>query len=166
MSVNTTPATVADGNPITGALWNAEVRDFAMVGLQAAWTAYTPTLGNITLGNGTLDAAYLRVGKTIHAARCTFSAGSTTTYAAGTLSFSLPVVPKTTYTSIGNYAVGTAVVQPGASTTRLPVTAIINTAGLLTFLSPAAANTIVTNLVPGTFGTSALITWTISYEAA
>jgi hypothetical protein len=31
-----------------------------------AWTAYTPTFTNFTLGNGTISFAYTQIGKTVH----------------------------------------------------------------------------------------------------
>lgn len=54
-----------------------------------AWASYTPTLTNITLGNGTLSCAYARYGKTIFG-RFKFTMG--TTSAMGTSpTFTLPV---------------------------------------------------------------------------
>lgn len=43
---------------------------------QLAWTSWTPTLGNLTLGNGTVTAAYALIGKTLHF-RFKFVLGST-----------------------------------------------------------------------------------------
>lgn len=40
-----------------------------------AWESYTPTLANITLGNGTVVAAFQRIGRTIHY-RIKFTFGS------------------------------------------------------------------------------------------
>lgn len=165
MSVNTTPATVADGNPITGALWNAEVRDFA-TGVQAAGTAYTPTLTGITLGNGTLQFRFSRVGKWVKAFG-RFDAGTTTTYSATQIGFSLPVTPSTLHTTNGLIAVGGAIVQPAAVGTKVPATPYITTAGIINFLAAnGAANAVVTNLVPATFTTAAVITFSVDYEAA
>lgn len=163
-TLNTTPRTWVAGAALTAAQLNAEIRD-ALTNLQSAWTSYTPTLSNITLGNGSAVASFQRVGKTI-TATCLFQAGSSTAYSAGTLAFSLPVTPSTNYTTVGNYAVGDAVVQNGATTTRVPATAFINTSGNLNFMVTNAANTIASNTVPGTFGTSAVISWTVVYQAA
>jgi hypothetical protein len=56
-----------------------------------AWTAYTPTLSNTwDLGNGTTAAAYMQLGKLV-IARVGITLGSTTTFGASTLTFSLPV---------------------------------------------------------------------------
>lgn len=59
----------------------------------AAWTAYTPSLTNITLGDGTLAFAYAQVGKLVCVrARFVFR---TTTSISGVMTFSLPVTAVT-----------------------------------------------------------------------
>lgn len=56
--------------------------------LGSAWTTYTPTTTNVTLGNGTITGRHQKVGKTVIMwARLT--AGTTTTFT-GTPGFSLP----------------------------------------------------------------------------
>ena len=96
MSLNTTPATVADGNAITGALWNLEVRD-ALTGIQAAWTVdgrassviWTAVTTNPVLGNGTLTSRYMRIGKTFDW-QVLITMGSTTTFGTGSWQLTLP----------------------------------------------------------------------------
>lgn len=61
-----------------------------------AWTAWTPTLANLTLGDGSSIAAYQRVGRTIHY-RWRFLLGSTSAVGAGP-TFTLPVAPAAAYT--------------------------------------------------------------------
>lgn len=64
-----------------------EITNF-MTAATAAWTAWTPTLTNMTLGNGTVTALYRRLGKTMDF-RFRFILGSTS--AVGTSpTFSLP----------------------------------------------------------------------------
>lgn len=55
-----------------------------------AWAPWIPTLGNITLGNGTVTAAYAHLGKTVHF-RIRLLFGTTTTMGAAVNTFSLPV---------------------------------------------------------------------------
>lgn len=56
--------------PLSAANFNAmelgiqDLSDALVTG--AAWTSYTPTLTNVTLGNGTLAGRYARVGKFIY----------------------------------------------------------------------------------------------------
>src|SRR4051794_8979925 len=57
-------------------------------GQSGGWTAYTPTIGGVTLGNGTVVGFYRKVGKTLHL-RVRFVAGSTTVVT-GAMSVSLP----------------------------------------------------------------------------
>jgi hypothetical protein len=67
---------VADSAEATGLKW------------EGAWTTWTPTNNNISLGNGTLTARYSKVGKTINFIwRVIF--GSTTTIS-GSPNFTLP----------------------------------------------------------------------------
>lgn len=88
MGLNTTPRTWVAGEVVTAVELNAEVRD-ALTGLQAAWTTYTPTTVNLTLGNGTLAGRYRQIGKTIDY-QAMFTLGSTS--AVGTApTISLPV---------------------------------------------------------------------------
>jgi hypothetical protein len=88
VSLNTTPRTFVTAEIETAAIFNAEVRD-ALTGIQAAWSTYTPTYTNLTLGNGTAVARYNRTGKTIDL-RVALTGGTTST-AAGAISVSLPV---------------------------------------------------------------------------
>lgn len=60
MGLNTTAPSYTAGQTLNAAQLNA-LQD----GIQAAWTAWTPTLTNITLGNGTQVARYQRIGKNI-----------------------------------------------------------------------------------------------------
>jgi hypothetical protein len=66
----------ADSTAATGLKW------------AGAWTTWTPTIGNVTLGNGTVTARYAQIGKTITLSlRVVF--GSTTTII-GSPNFTLP----------------------------------------------------------------------------
>jgi hypothetical protein len=163
MSLNTTAATWVAGSVVTAAQLNLEVRD-AVNGIQAAWTAYTPTLTGITLGNGTLACAFTRYGKTIKV-RGNFSAGSTTTYSATTFAFSLPVAPHSAYTASTAHAVGACYIN-ATTATRCAGTAFITAAGLLSFQCSTPANSPVTNLIPATWTTTSALTFEIEYEAA
>lgn len=62
-----------------------------------AWASYTPAWtgagGNPALGNGTVQAAYKRIGSTVHF-RIWVTCGSTTTYGSGAWSFALPTASK------------------------------------------------------------------------
>lgn len=102
--VTAAPTTVdLDG---TGSLAEGVATSFARsdhkhVAENDAWTSWTPTLTNATLGNGTLTAAFQRIGRTIHY-RLAFVLGSTSAVASGP-TFTLPVTSITyeTFAPIG-----------------------------------------------------------------
>lgn len=68
-----------------------------------AWATWSPTLTNITLGNGTLNARHRKVGKTVEYLFA-FTMGSTSAMGTGP-TFTLPVAPhsslSTTFTPLG-----------------------------------------------------------------
>lgn len=57
-----------------------------------AWTAYTPTNTNVTVGNGTQTASFTRIGRTIFF-RYQLTWGGTTAFGAGAVQIGLPPVP-------------------------------------------------------------------------
>ena len=63
-----------------------------------AWTAFTPTVSGITIGNGSITAAYSVIGKTCFA-RYDLTFGSTTTVGGSSNGFTLPLTMKS-----GQYA--------------------------------------------------------------
>ena len=63
----------------------------AIQALTDPWSAFTPSLTNITQGNGTIVGSYVQVGKLIHY-RFTFTFGSTSAFT-GTISFGVPATP-------------------------------------------------------------------------
>jgi hypothetical protein len=121
VSLNTTPRTFVTAEIETAAIFNAEVRD-ALTGIQAAWTAYTPTAANLTVGNGSLAGRWAQIGKTAIGVRINFVAGSTTTYTATGATFTLPAAAHGTSTQLlvalmnGNVA-GVSDIAAGASVT-------------------------------------------------
>ena len=128
-----------------------------------AWTSYTPTLGGITLGNGSLYAAYCQIGKIVHF-RIGFNAGSTTSFS-GSMSLTIPVAAanQQTDTFIGSgYAYDAS---PG--TGQILVVYLATTAGNIT-INPRRYDTIVayTSTVPWTWAVSDQLRLSGTYEAA
>lgn len=91
----TSPRTWVAGETVTAALLNTHLRD-NLKAIGDAWATWTPTWAatttNPTLGNGTLDAAYINTGK-LFVFQLDLTFGSTTTAGSGTYSFTLPVTP-------------------------------------------------------------------------
>ena len=64
----TTPGTAVAGSVLTSSFWNAQVRDnlLEVAPFFAAWTTWTPTWTNFTIGTGgsaTNTGKYLKIGK-------------------------------------------------------------------------------------------------------
>jgi hypothetical protein len=73
----TSPRTWVAGETVTAALMNTHVRD-NMKAQGDAWTAFTPTFsGAWTLGNGTLEGWYMKMGRYV-TAKVKLTVGSTT----------------------------------------------------------------------------------------
>jgi len=160
MSVNTTPPFVT-----AGTVTSASRMNLLADGIQAAWTAFTPTLGNITIGNGTVTGKWFQQGKIIKG-HVEIVAGSTTTYGTGTLTVgALPVAAAASYVLNGSPA-GPAFMHNGSSATRNIGLAILTSTTSVFFVYGSAAGATVTNTAPFTFGTASVLTFTFEYEAA
>lgn len=128
------------------------------------WLSYTPTVVNITVGNGTLTGRYIQIGKTVFG-RVEFTLGSTS--AVGTSpTFSIPVTAVTlattesigfaTFLDSGNFLYDGFLYL--SSTTVAAITAKDAT-------STYVRNVGVTATAPFTFGTSDAIYLYFHYEA-
>lgn len=89
----------------------------------AGWTPYTPTLTNVSLGNGTISAAYAQLGKTV-AVRFILTLG-TTSSVSGTITVSTPVNGTSTHVggcymndATGSIYPGTVICQSTTFTMR------------------------------------------------
>lgn len=129
------------------------------------WKSWTPTLTNITLGNGTLSCKFTVIGKTVHV-RFAFTMGSSS--AMGTApSFTLPVVstvPNATNMYLGVARLGSVTgtsagwILHGSSTVASFVTSDANS----TFVRETA----ITSTNPFTWATGDYIAGAFTYEAA
>ncbi len=77
------------GSGATQVLWIRHGSDWVEVWRDTSWVDFTPTLTNVTLGNGTLSARYTQSGKTVSFVE-RLVAGSTTAIT-GTVKLGLPV---------------------------------------------------------------------------
>lgn len=132
-----------------------------------AWSDWTPTLTNLTQGNGTVLARYRQFGKTVHF-RFRFTLGSTS--AVGTSPrFTLPVAPVNSapndYT--GSIPMGTVVLTDTGTTNRwgyLQLTAG-STVDIIGF-STTGTSVGLSATVPHTWASTDIIAATGTYEAA
>lgn len=126
-----------------------------------AWAATIPTYSNLSLGNGSVDAAYCRNGRTV-TYRGAITFGSTTSVT-GAIQVSLPVAAKSATWSIGS-VIGE---DSSASFARTFGAAEINPSIFATGINFASTgNASWTATVPFTWATGDILRWTITYEAA
>lgn len=143
----------ADSTASTGLKWDND-----------AWTTWTPTIGNLTLGNGTLTCKYKQIGKTVHF-HISFVFGSTSSIT-GASNFSLPVEPTNTRWSVMGKIldVGVALYQGYGQIDY----------GTYTYLEVRVSNasgtyvgaTSISSTVPMTWGTGDIFGFYGTYEAA
>jgi hypothetical protein len=132
-----------------------------------AWVPYTPTLGNMTQGNGTINAAYSQIGKTINV-RFRFVLGSTSSISAsGGKSVSLPFAFAPSIfsqfdivgTGSANFP-GSGLVAPLVFTSNTVLLTVVTVGGTYSGLAD------ITNTIPFTWGSGNTLTFTMTYEAA
>jgi hypothetical protein len=126
-----------------------------------AWTAYTPTNTNVTLGNGTQVARYQRIGRTIYV-KYNLTFGSTTSYG-GNVSIGLPVAAAATGQSVGSVSIldtGTANYVGVALVTESATVATIHHS------VPGSNAGAVNATAPMTWTTGDVLRMTVIYEAA
>lgn len=123
------------------------------------WTAYTPTLGNWTLGNGTLTGAYVEDGSTVHF-RIKLTVGSTTVKT-GSLTLDLPVDP------LGDRQ-GAYVVScfDTSTNTYAVVFAVITASSTLFFRDNSSASAVLSDTNPFTWAAGDELSICGTYEKA
>jgi hypothetical protein len=156
---------IKTGAAIDGAKLAAASIPNAQLSQNVAWTAWTPTLTNLTLGSGTVVAKYQQIGKTVKFRfEFTLGAGS----AVGTSpTFSLPVIAASmsAYDIVGRSTLNDTGTRQYLGFVNLPNT---TTAGIT---AEAADSSYVyafgiTATAPHTWATTDVITAVGQYEAA
>jgi hypothetical protein len=147
---------IADSAAATGLAWKTAATQFP-------WTTYTPSLGNWTLGNGTVVGRYAQIGKTTFAF-FKFTFGSTSAFPGGAPFFSLPVTAAQTlgHSGICNLQDAGTIDMPGSmyvGTSNVFPGALVTSATYATRQDLGAA-------VPFTWTTNDTVTIQMIYEAA
>lgn len=131
------------------------------------YTAYTPTLTNVTLGNGTVVGEYALVNNFAHVYG-SFTFGSTSAIT-GSLSISLPInisagmsITAMSYGSILILDTSAAVRYVGG--TRYNVSSGSVFAGSLNSAATDASLTIITASTPMTWAVGDVLTWNLYYK--
>jgi hypothetical protein len=140
---------------LTAPALTAPTASGSLTGFGGAWTPWTPTLSNFTLGNGTMSGAYIQIGKTVHW-RLSVVFGSTTVPGIDP-SFSVPVAEVASSVQTG------AAHMYDASTASLFYGSTRVNSGVFQFIS---AGGIMGAAVPFTWATSDQLSGGGTYEAA
>ena len=130
-----------------------------------AWTAYTPTFSNLTLGNGTISFAYAKLGKIVEV-RGVITFGSTTSVTGG-IQFSTPI---TAVSSTGQPIVGHARYND-TGTANYFGNVLLNTTGQFATVCINAAGTygsfaVVNATTPHTWANTDILSFQSTYQAA
>jgi hypothetical protein len=160
----TTPGTATAGDVLTAAFWNANVRDNlnVLAPLSAAWTEYTPSWTNLTVGNASQGSTYLQIGKTvIYSGRLDW--GSTTSATASDTIVSLPVTASAT--RFNTYR-GSIYMTDSGIRAWVGICYLTSATGLAFAHTESGNFGGVNSLNPFTWGTNDALTWTITYQAA
>lgn len=132
-----------------------------------SWSSWTPTWSGVTVGNGTVTARYIQIGKAVFA-RLFFLLG-TTSVVGGDTTFSLPVTA-TGFLTANLQPVGTTTMYDGTttigigyatlgSTTTCNVRAMLASGTYVSFAVIGAA-------VPITWGNNSSLAVSLTYEAS
>lgn len=132
--------------------------------MESAWSPWTPTLTNLTLGNGSVVARYLQVGKTVEW-RFKFTLGSTSAVGS-TPQFTLPAAPHANYSAYTD-SMGTGALRDASSGVLRAAQVWLasgSTVQINRWSSEATAD--ITATAPWTWATSDVIAVRGTYEAA
>lgn len=157
------------GEQPSPAKWNIlgsnDAHFYGFLGDNQEWQSWTPTLANLTLGNGTLACAYTQVGNTVYC-RFRFVLGGTSAVGTGP-TFTLPVDCNSRYVG-GNIAEFTLDdVSAGYSLGVVtPSTTSVCLISCLVASGTYATRNGITSTVPFTWASGDHIAGNISYEAA
>lgn len=165
-----TPSNVATGDVLTASKWNQDVVE-NWNALGDAWTAYTPTWTNLTVGNATQNSAYIAIGK-LHIVRIFLKFGSTTSIS-GIPEITLPNGVSFSSGYAGTTIIGTGNLRDASGGTDYmsPLMRSASTAARLRFLceqvnATYAAAAAISASVPMTWAVDDEISGTFTFEAA
>ena len=141
------------------------IEGYIINGTGAAWTSYTPTFNNFTLGNGTIDFAYTQIGKTVHV-RGQITLGTTSVMGTN-MDISTPV---TASASAASLVVGNSILGDTGTARYLASVSLDSTTRFVLFTMLASgtyvSRTGLTSTVPFTWTSTDNVQIQATYEAA
>lgn len=133
-----------------------------------AWSSWTPTFTNLTVGNGTLTARYIQIGKTVFA-RLGFVFGNTSAVS-GAVTFTLPVTAAALVAGSNMDIVGSALMTDNSSNLNNGYVALNSTTKAILRGETASGTyvnlTDLSSTIPVTWATGYIIGLSFVYEAA
>ena len=134
------------------------------------YTAYTPTVNQITLGNGTVTSAYCQVNKLVHYyGKIVF--GSTTTFVGGNVSLNVPLAINLGLSSpfvLSAFGTISFVDTSGGFASAAPALVNASAGAILLFAQNTAGiyitSTNISATVPFTWASGDYITWNTIYR--
>ncbi len=141
--------------------------DSTYLAIPGAWTAWNPTVTNLTKGTATIKGAYQQIGKTVHARYKIILAADTST--SGIWYFPFPVAPHADYAA--NEAIGSAFMRDDTGPARLEGTVVVASSTTFVIYADSSTTSIsgipgVNNTIPWTWATLDSLSFVITYEAA
>ena len=132
------------------------------------WKPWTPTLANLTLGNGVVIARYRQIGKDVKG-RFKFTLGSTS--AVGTSpTFTTPVTASSTAADSDGPPIGVAYAKEVGANTYPSVVHLATTTTIAILTQNATATNVqaqaISAMVPFTWATTDVLSATFTFEAA
>lgn len=164
--VNDYDGNITDANISASAAISAGKLAGGVAGMFGAWTSYTPTFANTTLGNGTVAGKYVQFGKTV-LFKAEFTLGSTSAVASNP-TVTLPV---TSVTYLTQYPVAQVTYYDASATTGYSGFLAWNSTTIGTLRSNSVSGS---NIFGSGLSSTTPITWAVSdqitvlgfYEAA
>ena len=152
------------GDEISGELIGSILHTDNLLG---PWKIWTPSYVNLTPGNATVVARYLQLGKLV-IARFRLDFGSTTTIDGSNPTISAPVTARSGY-AVNRTPVGQVMLRDDGVANFVGIASLAGS--LVEIRAQLASGThlqtaAVTATVPFTWGTSDVLAFTITYEAA
>lgn len=179
----TTPALGATADTDTGVFFDTAVVGVTAAGAEVArftgtaghnldglaWTTWSPTWTNLTIGNGTQVARYIRIGDLV-IARLELIFGSTTSIS-GAISVTIPITASSSGYTAGRQQIGNAWLEDNSAAGDVLAHINLNDTGrvglqALTASGTYVSRTAISSTVPFTWATDDKIAFTIIYEAA
>lgn len=163
MATWTIPRTWTAGEIVTAANVNTHLRD-NLLAISGAWVTYTCTWSG-TLGNGTKSSFYTRIGRTIHY-RITVSWGSTTSHAAASQTFTLPVAENANISFVGAPMGIAGMYDASAGQFYASGIAVLSTGQTVFVHMPSSTTLLWTAANPTTWASGDILSITGTYEAS